>query len=759
MADGKPVRVAVTLGLDDDSFTEIVGGELKLGDQVILSEQSAAAAESRPSRCRGCSMTAPQMSDAVIQIEDVTRTYHVGDIDVHALAGVDFTVERGEFVAIMGSSGSGKSTLMSILGCLDRPSTGRYLLDGIDVASLPEPDLARIRSERLGFVFQSFNLLSRTSAAENVALPLLYSDGGKSGSTTRFARAQEALDRLGLGDRAGNTPGQLSGGQQQRVAIARALINSPSLLLADEPTGNLDTRTSHEIMQTLTQLNREEGVTIVLVTHEADIAAYANRTVTMRDGRILTDERKKSSIPATPPAATDLSIFHPHSPAETASGATAFLGLRPDDPGRGGAGARAQQDALGADHARRLHRRRGVDRDGGHRARRQRCRAQAARKPRHRPGRRRPGSGDEHGRPRRVGQRLDPDRHATPRQSGARTKRSGEVAYLIRQPGQTEYASQNWTTTIQGVTPNYPPITNWQIAAGRGISTEDQSSAALVAVIGQTVLNNLFAPSDNPLGAVILVKGVPLRVIGTLVAKGQSTYGQDQDDLVMVPFSTAETKVLGVAAPTQAATTSAIFLPQPNPYDIQPRLTGFVNQIYVQARSPTQVQAAIAQVTATLVRRHRIRPGDVNDFAVRNLSQIASAAEGSSQVMALLLAAVASISLLVGGIGIMNILLVSVTERTREIGLRMAIGARRLHVLLQFLTEAVFLSLVGGVAGIIFGVAVSETISLVAGWPTPISPTAILGGFAFSAAVGIFFGYYPARKAARLDPIEALRYE
>jgi len=227
----------------------------------------------------------------------------------------------------------------------------------------------------------------------------------------------------------------------------------------------------------------------------------------------------------------------------------------------------------------------------------------------------------------------------------------------------------------------------------------------------------------------------------------------------MVPFSTAETKVLGIAAPTQAATTSAIFLPPPNPYNIQARLSGFVNQIYVQARSSTQVQAAIAQVTATLVLRHRIRPGNVNDFAVRDLSQIASAAEGSSQVMALLLAAVASISLLVGGIGIMNILLVSVTERTREIGLRMAIGARRLHVLLQFLTEAVFLSLVGGVAGILFGVAMSEAISLVAGWPTPISATAILGGFAFSAAVGIFFGYYPARKAAHLDPIEALRYE
>ena len=699
------------------------------------------------------------MPDTVIAIEGVTRTYHVGDIDVRALGGVDFTVERGEFVAIMGSSGSGKSTLMSILGCLDRPSTGRYLLDGIDVASLPEPELARIRSERLGFVFQSFNLLSRTSALENVALPLLYSEEGKSGRKARFARAQEALDRLGLGDRAENTPGQLSGGQQQRVAIARALINSPSLLLADEPTGNLDTRTSHEIMETLTQLNREEGVTIVLVTHESDIAAYATRTVTMRDGRILTDERKTSAHPGAPPAAaTDLSIFHPHAPAQMRSGAPlswafgvmilaaamqaltrnkmrsaltmlgVFIGVAALIAmvaiGQGANDAvRKQLESLGTDLLVVV-----------------------------------PGAVTS------LGARGGAGSASTLTVSDARTiqredQAVGQVAYLIRQSGQVEYASQNWTTMVQGVTANYPPITNWQIASGRAIGVEDQHSAALVAVLGQTVLHQLFAPSDNPLGAVILVKGVPLRVIGTLVAKGQSTYGQDQDDLVMVPFSTAETKVLGVAAPTQAATTSAIFLPPPNPYGIQPRLTGFVNQIYVQARGATQVTAAIEQLTATLVRRHHIGPADVNDFAVRNLSQIASAAEGSSQVMALLLAAVASISLLVGGIGIMNILLVSVTERTREIGLRMAIGARRLHVLLQFLAEAVFLSLVGGVAGIVFGVAVSETISAVAGWPTPISPTAILGGFAFSAAVGIFFGYYPARKASRLDPIEALRYE
>jgi macrolide transport system ATP-binding/permease protein len=704
------------------------------------------------------------MAEPVIRVEHVSRTYHVGDIDVHALRDTSLTVEHGEFIAIMGASGSGKSTLMSILGCLDRPTSGHYWFDGIDVAQLAEPDLAGLRSERLGFVFQSFNLLPRTSALENVALPLLYAMSGQGPAGTRFERAREVLDKLGLRDRERNTPGQLSGGQQQRVAIARALINRPSLLLADEPTGNLDTRNSNEIMQTLSALNREQGVTIIVVTHEPDIAAYADRVLTMRDGQIISDEKKPGRAKAFRLAT---------SVAEEASQPSSQTEAPSTYVNRWGASwafawmvMTAAAEAIWRNKMRSALTMLGVFigvaaliamvsvGQGAN---------EAVRKEIARLGTNLlvilPGaliSGGARGGSGSASTLTVTDAQAIRREASA----VGLVSYLIRQPGQIRFSNQNWTTSIQGVSPNYPPMTNWQIAAGREITPEDERGAGLVAVLGETVRRQLFGLSQNPIGAVVQAKGVQLQVVGILESKGQTSFGQDQDDVIMVPFSTAERKILGVAAPSQQqAPINWIYPAPPNPYGLQQRLVGYVNQIYVQAVDQTSVQTAIQQATDILARRHRIRPGATNDFSVRNLSQIAETAEGSSRIMALLLAAVASISLVVGGIGIMNILLVSVTERTREIGLRMAIGARRLHVLLQFLAEAVFLSVSGGIVGIIIGAAFSIAISKLTGWPAPISLTAIAGGFLFSAAVGIFFGYYPARKAARLDPIEALRYE
>ena len=699
------------------------------------------------------------MAPSVIALHGITRVYHLGDIEVKALAGVDLTIASGEFLAIMGASGSGKSTLMNLLGCLDRPSSGRYLFEGVDVAELTEPELARIRSERIGFVFQSFNLLARTSALENVALPLFYADGGPARRSERRARARQALGTLGLAERERNTPSQLSGGQQQRVAIARALINGPGMILADEPTGNLDSRTSNEIMDVLRALNREQGVTIIVVTHDPSIAAHTDRIVTMRDGRIVTDEpvvheATGAAAAVSPRFPAPARADHRGSVRMVASWSFALMILA------------AAAQAISRNKLRSVLTTLGVFigvaaliamvavGQGANAAVEKEIENLGTNLLVVLPGAT-TSSGVRGGHGSASTLTVD-DARAIPREAPAVER----VSYMVRQLGQVEYESQNWTTNVQGITSEYVPITHWTIAEGRALTDADEQTAALVVLIGHTVAQQLFGAHEDPLGATILVKGFPLRVVGVLAAKGQSGWGQDQDDLVMIPFATAEGKVLGVAAPSQQQSGGNPLFPPPlNPFGMQPRLTGKVNAIYVQARGAAFVPAAVEQVSDLLHERHRIQPGGVNDFDVRNLSQIAQAREGSSRIMALLLAAVASISLLVGGIGIMNILLVSVTERTREIGIRMAIGARRVHVLLQFLAEAVLLSAAGGAAGILVGVAISQIISHVAQWPTLLSPAAILGGFWFSAAVGIFFGYYPARKAAHLDPIEALRYE
>jgi macrolide transport system ATP-binding/permease protein len=702
----------------------------------------------------------PASCEPILCVRDATKVYRLGGSDVHALRGVTLTINRGEFVAIMGASGSGKSTLMNILGCLDRPTSGEYLLEGINVAQLNEPELARIRGRRIGFVFQTFNLLPRTSAIENVELPLFYAAQLEGNA----ARARDMLHMLGLADRERNQPNQLSGGQQQRVAIARALVNDPAIVLADEPTGNLDSQNALDIMATIRALNQERGVTVVLVTHERDLAELSDRIITLRDGRIISD---LPTAHATGQLATrTLPPVQPYRERRFASrfdsllheaGSIGWMGVLAALRAIGrnklragltmlgmfigvaaliamvavGEGARAaveaQVQSLGTDLLVVLP---GTTRVNGVRA----------------------GNGSAASlRVKDVGEILEEDSAVA------------DVSYVNRQGTQAVNGNQNWSTSVQGVSASYLSIRRWPVIAGRTLTDQDEADGAVVCLLGQTVLTNLFGEFTDPIGATVLVKNVPMTVVGVLSAKGHSATGQDQDDVIFIPFTTSQERILGVATPTSAQTLSnnvfATIGPPPNPFGVVPKLEGFVNTIYVQARSPALVKIALDQVTKTLERTHRILPGKPDDFVVRDLTEIAEVAEQSSKAMELLLAAIASISLVVGGIGIMNILLVSVTERTREIGIRMATGARRLHVLTQFLIEAMLLALMGGIAGIAAGVIVSLLISHFAGWPILLEVDVMILAFAFSGAVGVFFGFYPARQASRLNPIDALRYE
>jgi macrolide transport system ATP-binding/permease protein len=557
------------------------------------------------------------MSAPVIEVRNVTKTYRLGDVEIQALRGVDLKVEQGEFVALMGASGSGKSTLMNILGCLDRPTSGDYLLEGVEIAGLDETALAHIRSLRVGFVFQSFNLLARTSATENVALPLFYSGRWSEGPL----RAHAALGLLGLGGRENNHPAQLSGGQQQRVAIARALINDPAILLADEPTGNLDSKTASEIMTTIRALNRERGLTVVLVTHEPDMAAFADRIVTMRDGSIISDQRNEEPRPTSPvervSAADTAMAAPPPSPGPARElwsfgsmavlvagralarnklrsaltmlgvfiGVAALIAMVAVGEGANAA-VKAQIESLGTNLLIVLP---GATTTNGVRA----------------------GSGS-------ASTLTVADANAIRKDDPA----VANVSYLDRQVGQLQYGNQNWSTAIQGVTPSYLEIRNWPVVAGRPMTEEDLRGAASVCLLGQTVLKNLFGEYEDPIDTTILVKGVPLRVIGVLAGKGQSGWGQDQDDVILIPFTTAERKVLGVAAPTQAeANANSVYTPPPNPLGIQPRLAGYVHTIFVQAVSTEMVPIALQQVTRTLERRHHIGPGQNDDFATSATSR------------------------------------------------------------------------------------------------------------------------------------------
>jgi len=606
-----------------------------------------------------------------------------------------------------------------LLGLLDTPSAGEYTLDEQEISKLSEDELAKLRRKTIGFVFQQFHLLPRTSAQENVSLPQIYFS-----KRVDTEKSNHLLTMVGLSNRKDHKPNELSGGQQQRVAIARALVNNPKIVLADEPTGNLDSKSEKEIMSLLCQLN-EKGITIILVTHEEEIAKYAKRILRMRDGKILSDEKvtdrtapeitQKLDLPEAQAAqlgrpSLQVLDFLVHLKegvkALIANKIRTFLSMLGILIGVAaviamlalGRGAQksieTQLASLGSNL---LTLRTGSYRAGGVFL----------------------GTG--------AVAKLTPEDSEVIRKSIPSVK---TTAPEISGKGQVVYRDKNWSTQVLGTTENYATMRASVPVIGRFFDEVENRKRVRVAIIGLTVATELFGDTD-PIGEYIKINKVPFQVIGILPEKGNNGW-RDQDDIIMIPLFTAMYRLLG---------------------------KNFVDQINIEINQLSEMATAEEQIKALIEKRHRIPPSQTDAFQIRNMQDIQSALSESSRTMGWLLASIAAISLLVGGIGIMNIMLVSVTERTKEIGLRKALGAKRKDILIQFLVEAMVVSLLGGSFGIVLGCTITLALSWLANWTTSISIFSIVLATLFSALTGIFFGLWPAKKAAALDPIVALRYE
>jgi len=648
------------------------------------------------------------MGDPLISARGVSRSFQAGDETITVLRDVDVDIWPGEMVAIIGASGSGKSTLMNILGCLDRASAGSYAFAGQDVSQLDPDQLAQLRREHFGFIFQRYQLLPDLNAVGNVEVPAIYAGESRA---ARHKRASELLGQLGLAERLDHRPGELSGGQQQRVSVARALMNGGEGILADELTGALDTTSSKELIDLLLELNRK-GHTIVMVTHDPEVAQHAHRTIEISDGRIISDTRT--------------------APADRANANR--LERPPLKPGKGAALLRLREAFDMSFKALLAHRVRSVltmlgiiigiasvvlvvalgtgtqqkvlDNISSLGTSTITVRS---------------GSGFGARDANRVQTLMPSDADALALQPYA-----DSASPSVATKRTVVYRNTSSDASINGVSGDYFQVHNYVTVTGSTFGPEDITGRTQVAVIDEDTSDTFFDADFDPVGKVLLLGGIPVRVIGVVRSSGAS-FGPESLN-VWVPYTTVMARISG---------------------------QDFLDSISVRVSDDYDTTLAQKEIQELLTTRHGTK-----DFFLINTDTIRDTITSTTQTLTLLVAMIAVISLIVGGIGVMNIMLVSVTERTKEIGVRIAIGARRSDIVAQFLIEAVLVCLTGGVLGIAGALIGGQLVGYFSSdVQLSFSVTAIVVAFLSSTLIGITFGFLPARAAARLDPVVALSRE
>ena len=650
------------------------------------------------------------MAEALLKVVDVYRSFGAGEQELTVLKNINLEIRRGEMVAIIGASGSGKSTLMNILGCLDKPTRGRYFINGQDTSSMGDDELAALRREHFGFIFQRYHLLSDLTAQGNVEVPALYANDGPH---EREQKAKKLLTRLGLEDRLDHKPNQLSGGQQQRVSVARALINGGDVILADEPTGALDSRSGEEMMKLLRELH-QDGHTIILVTHDPAIAEFADRIVEIKDGEIIRDQRNSGTRENRPPIGAGGAAEGRTRKAGSAVNWSRYLEafrmamiamsnnrLRTFLTMLGiiiGIASVVSVVALGA---------------GSQQSILDQIASMGTNTIEIKPG---TGRGDR---------RSDRVRTLTAGDANALKSLSyvDSVTPTVRANVAIRYSSETVTGSVQGVGTEYFRVRGYTLAQGQYFGEDSVEALEQVAVIDPNTEEELF-PDGGALGSVIFLGRLPVRVIGVTDEIDSVTSSSDELN-VWIPYTTVSGRIYR---------------------------QNYVSDITVRVSDNVSTEVAEQGIIDLLTMRH----GTVDFFTI-NTDTIRKSIEQTSETMTLLISAIAFISLLVGGIGVMNIMLVSVTERTGEIGIRMAVGARQGDIMRQFLIEAVLVCFCGGILGVGLAYLVGAVITYTGSDYRMIYSTAsIVAAFVCSTLIGIVFGYFPARNAARLNPIDAL---